>query len=129
MTDIFVVFDFLWKFVFFVSILSTFYFCSVLFLPKLFKKTSAIKIMAGIKTSKIILLMSFIANAFFLVFFDKELGIDCFGHFAIKEGSFGLTRMISIIWLIGFILYIVKDAVCYFWSFKKLNNCVIGSKT
>ena len=120
--------DFAWKFLFFVTVFSTFYFLAITVLPAFFKSTSATNKLATIKLSKLSLVFSFLLVPFYLAVTDNELVLDCFGHFASKEGVFGITRLISSIWLAGFALIFIKDVVGYFITIRRLNNAVIGQK-
>lgn len=122
------IFDFFWKLLFFVSIFSTFYFLFAAISHNFFKFFSASKKMKAFKVSQFLLLFSFIAVAIYIAIADNELVFDCFGRFAEREGVFGITRVISAIWVLGLLLFLIRDIFQYLVIKRSLDEAIIESK-
>lgn len=118
--------DFFWKILFFVSILSCFYFGFTSVSISIFKQFSLVKKVRATKVALALLLTSFSLLPFHLYFVDHDWVMDCFGKFAAKAGVFGITRSITAIWLLGFIILITKDIMNYFKIKSELKKSVVA---
>lgn len=106
-------FDFIWKFLFFSTILSSFYFIIILISSNVFRFYSASKKVIALKMVASLVILSFVFISLYLLISDHDIIADCFGQFALKEGVFGITRVLSAVWLIGTIGFLIKDLCLY----------------
>lgn len=56
-----------------------------------------------------ILFLSF----FLLLSLDQDIQVKCFGNFASSQGSFGVTRILAMIWILGVVLLGARDFRLY----------------
>lgn len=122
------VFDFIWKFLFFSTVLSSSYFIIILFSSYVFRFYSAAKKAAALKTIAAFVVLSLVAVSLYLLISDHDIIADCFGQFAMKEGVFGITRILSAIWLLGTSLLLIKDGLLYKESIDQLRAATLKQK-
>lgn len=120
--------DLAWKILFFVTILSSFYFVFSIVSLNSFSSFSYWKQMKTIKIFQLSLLTLYIATTIYLYISDNDFIIDCFGRFASDVGVFGVTRILSILWLVGFVVLTTRDLILYRKLNKLLLNSVIQTK-
>lgn len=120
-------FDIIWKFIFFSTVLTSFYFIILMMTSQVFKNYLASKKLNALKIVLTLIAISFIFISIYLMKSDHDIIANCFGQFAIKEGVFGITRIISAIWLMGTLSLLFKDLFLYRKIIKQLKNSSIGT--
>lgn len=126
--NIFLLLDFTWKFLFFSTILSSFYFIIILISSHLFKLYSASKKVIALKAAALMVILSFILVTVYLLVSDRDLVADCFGQFALKEGVFGVTRVLGLTWLTGVVCFLFKDLLGYKKAIYHLRSSILDRK-
>lgn len=112
-----------WKLLFFMTILSSFYFVFSWISPRKFSFLSSLKKVKALRFSQVIVVVSFVTVALSVFFSDRDLVADCFGQFASREGVFGYTRWMSATWLLGFVVFFSRDL----WGYRRILNSLKSS--
>ncbi|MGZ3690006.1 MAG: M56 family metallopeptidase [Pseudobdellovibrio sp.] len=114
------------QFLFFMTVLSFFYFLIISTSSKAFKYYSATKKVQAIKASLLFVTLALIGAWTYFYLTDGDLIADCFGRLNDQDG---LTRVIGIVWFGVFSLLIARDVLNYRKRIKLLQSSVLKSRS
>ena len=120
-------FDFLWKFLVIVTISSGLICGSLLVAQKGIRKISGKLFYRAIQGCVVRVLSIVCLSALMLVTVDKDLQAQCFGSFVQSNDFFGVTRIVSVLWLAVTVVLMTRDFVLYRSFSKHLQRTAVDS--
>ncbi|QDK46469.1 hypothetical protein DOM22_15505 [Bdellovibrio sp. ZAP7] len=101
--------DFLWKLLVVLSLSSIFFFGSFSFCAMAFKGLRGKFLRQWSQITIAAFLLAMVSFALILMSFDQGLELGCFSQFVKSQGSMGVTRMLGLLWSVGFVAWFGLD--------------------
>lgn len=103
--------DFLWKLLIITSLSSAIIFGVFLLLQSFLRRISGSVYNKVARISLVTVLGTMILGTVLLLSVDQDIQDSCFGSFASAQGSFGVTRIVALVWLMGVVAFGAVDLI------------------
>jgi beta-lactamase regulating signal transducer with metallopeptidase domain len=114
--------DFLWKLLVVMALGSVFFFGSFSLGAMAFKGLRGKFLRQWSRVTIAVFLLSILSFAVILKSFDQGLELGCFSQFVKSQGSMGVTRILGLIWSVGFATFFGWDLYRHRRFIKALRN-------
>lgn len=117
--------DFLWKLLIITSLSSAIIFGVFLLLQPFLRKISGRLYNRVAQISLLTVLGTLLLSTVLLLSVDQDIQDKCFGSFASAQGSFGVTRIVALVWLLGVAAFAAFDFIQVLRFRKFLNAATL----
>jgi|GEM_PF-4141070 Antirepressor regulating drug resistance, predicted signal transduction N-terminal membrane component len=125
MTSLALFADFLWKLLIITSLSSAIIFGVFCLVQSFLRKTSGRLFNKVAQISISTVLGTVILSTVLLLSVDQDIQEKCFGSFASAQGSFGVTRVLALVWFVGVVAFAAFDFVRVMRFKRFLNQSVL----